>query len=261
MFPRLIHQTWKTEDLSGIREFDLCSESWKRHHPGYEYRFWTDRDNQAFVESEFGSYHDTWSSFDKNIKRLDALRYMWMHEYGGIYADLDMECLQSLDPLLERHRGREIILFCDLSPRGRVISANSALLISRPGSEFWLRILDYARDHRRRYVTRCTGPFALGTVARRYAKEFDIVLLNQNELLIRKWKKRFYSRVPGNEDDHRIYKDVYCSTDKPAKYYEDKETKYVADWHGTPWEYRWHREYWWKLARRRRPAGLPDTTT
>lgn len=242
-FPKIIHQTWKTRDLSSIEEFRLCSESWRRHHRDHTYRLWDDGDNAAFVREQFPDYFDTWVSFDKNIKRLDSIRYMWMYVYGGIYADLDMECLQSLDALIETHREHDILLFCDLESALSCISANPALIISKPGSPFWLEVLEYARLHRDEYVTRCTGPDALGRVANLHREKFAIHYLDQNRLFIRKSKHGLYTRIPGNELDHRIYKKVFCSTAKPKKYFEDKKRKLVADWHGTPKHLKWHREY------------------
>jgi mannosyltransferase OCH1-like enzyme len=256
VFPRILHQTWKTRDLSGIEEFALCAESWRKHHPGYEYRLWDDRDNARFVRDRFEEYFPTWASFDNNITRLDSIRYMWMYVYGGIYADLDMECLRSLDELAKRNQEYDIILFCDLDSNGTCISANPALIISKPGSSFWLEILDHARVHKDAYVTHCTGPYALGRVANRCRKRFKIQCLDQNRLFIRKTKKDFYTKISGNERDHLIYQNVYCATEKPDKYFEDKKRKYVADWHGTPKRFRWHREYKQKRMGRTRLGQL-----
>jgi hypothetical protein len=50
MFPKILHQTWRTTDLSGVPEFDCCSRSWRAHHPEYEYRLWDDQANARFVE-------------------------------------------------------------------------------------------------------------------------------------------------------------------------------------------------------------------
>ena len=36
-------------------------------------------------------------------QRADAMRLFFLHKYGGIYIDLDIECLRSLDFL--RHYG------------------------------------------------------------------------------------------------------------------------------------------------------------
>lgn len=243
MFPRLLHQTWKTKDLSSIPEFQACADSWRIHHPEYKYVLWDDEENHDFVKSEFGWYYKTWMSFDKNIKRLDTIRYMWMHKFGGIYADLDMECLNPLDRLMSEFGERDSMLFCDFDTTGQCLSANPALLISRPGSDLWLKVLDYAEHNKALYVTECTGPTALARVARTPCVASRTSFLDQNKLFIRKKKHAFYSSIPGNEDDPEVYKNVFCVTAKPDKYYEDCKRKYVADWHGTPSEFRWHNEY------------------
>lgn len=36
-------------------------------------------------------------------KRSDALRAMIMHQYGGLYLDLDIECYKPADASLEDH--------------------------------------------------------------------------------------------------------------------------------------------------------------
>jgi len=251
VFPKLIHQTWRTKDFSAVPEFAACSESWRNLHPDYTYHLWDDRENREFVEEKFSSYYDTWLSFDKNIKRIDSIRYMWMHEYGGIYADLDMECLRSLETLLEPHSENDTILFCDFDASGECISANPALIVSKPGSEFWFEILDYAARNREKYVTECTGPTALGQVVTSCGADYRVKCLDQNRLFIRKHDKNFYTRIPGNEDDFHIYKDVFCTTAKPEKYYRDRQRKFIADWHGTPEQFRWHNEY----SRDRAPGG------
>ena len=243
MYPTILHQTWKTKDLSGVPEFEACANSWRALHPGYDYRLWDDKENEVFVASQFPDYLATWVSFDRTIKRLDTIRYMWMFAFGGIYADLDMECLCPLDRLIGENIDSDIILFCDLDGKGRCISANPALIISKPGSEFWLEVLEYARVNSRKYVTRSTGPEALARVARRRHSDHRLALLDQNRLFIRKYSKSFYAQFPGNENDAVIYKNVFCTTPKPAKYHLDKTRKYVADWHGTPAHLRWHNEY------------------
>lgn len=256
MFPKIMHQTWRTKDLSSIPEFQACADSWRVYHPDYRYFLWDDQENSDFVKSEFAWYHDTWMSFDKNIKRLDSIRYMWMYVYGGVYADLDMECLQSLEGLLDCHRECDTILFCDLDAEGNCVSANPALIASKPGSKFWLEVLNYAAQNRANYVTECTGPVALGRVASTACARFRIKLLDQNRLFIRKYRQSFYSTIPGNEDDATIYKDVFCATPKPPKYFEDRKRKYVADWHGTPPQFRWHNEYAQPASARARPAQV-----
>lgn len=49
----------------------------------------------------------TYDAFPKNILRIDSVRYMYMHYYGGVYADLDFECVGTMDKVF---RGKKVIL-------------------------------------------------------------------------------------------------------------------------------------------------------
>lgn len=42
--------------------------------------------------------------YSKGVERADAARYMLLHHFGGVYADLDCECLASFEPLLTEDR-------------------------------------------------------------------------------------------------------------------------------------------------------------
>lgn len=39
----------------------------------------------------------TWDSFPRVIYRVDAVRAMYLHRYGGLYFDLDFWCLRPLE--------------------------------------------------------------------------------------------------------------------------------------------------------------------
>lgn len=46
-------------------------------------------------------YRDVYNSYPYAVQRWDMIRYLILYEYGGIYADLDYECIDALDSLLE----------------------------------------------------------------------------------------------------------------------------------------------------------------
>ena len=63
---------------------------------------------------------------------------MLMYKIGGLYCDLDMGSLNSMNTLIEENKDYNIILFCDASP-----SCENAILISKPNIEFWNDLLQY----------------------------------------------------------------------------------------------------------------------
>ena len=74
--------------------------SWRLHQPDWEYRLWTDADNAEFVRSTFPDFWPTFRELPFEIQRVDAVRYLILLEFGGLYADLDTQCLMPFDGLL-----------------------------------------------------------------------------------------------------------------------------------------------------------------
>ena len=67
-------------------------------------------------------------------QKADILRYELLERYGGVYVDVDMECLQSLDPLLD---ARGLIFLAGFSNTGTVELNNGLIgcVFSGSGSE------------------------------------------------------------------------------------------------------------------------------
>lgn len=125
------------------------AKTWRSNNPDYEYVLWDDADNRRFVVENFRWFLPTYDSYDKEIKRADAIRYMFLYVYGGIYADLDFECLKPFDSLLETYKGYDIILgemeSGSISANSQWHSSNNipnAIMISKPRCNFWLRVLE-----------------------------------------------------------------------------------------------------------------------
>jgi inositol phosphorylceramide mannosyltransferase catalytic subunit len=91
--PKIIHQIWIGDAVPD--EFLAFQLSWQRVHPDWEYHLWTQHDiptmplqNRTLIEQA------------KNpAEKADLFRYEILYQYGGVYVDMDFECLQPLDPL------------------------------------------------------------------------------------------------------------------------------------------------------------------
>merc|ERR1719414_2863004 len=78
--------------------------------PSWSYRLWSDADLEAFMQTHYPSFMPTWQIYPRNIMRVDAVRYFWLHHFGGIYADLDYFTLQDFGPVLKQYADSEVIL-------------------------------------------------------------------------------------------------------------------------------------------------------
>ena len=97
--PRIIHQTWKDKILPP--EFKKYQTSWKSSHPDWEYRFYEDCDCRHLVIKHYPELLPVYDSYARHIQRIDMFRYLVVNHYGGLYADIDMQCFRPIDTLLK----------------------------------------------------------------------------------------------------------------------------------------------------------------
>lgn len=223
-FPKHIFQTWKSK--TDIPEnMDYWSSTWKLHNPHYTYTLWDDADNLAFVKKEFPWFLPTYEGYDREIKRADAIRYMFLYRFGGIYADMDFECLKPFDELLEKFEGYDIILGSmesDGNPWNISNSIPNAIMISKPGCEFWIRLLELlVKKSKGTYrVEEATGPIVLKEC---YGSWFwwrkDSVLLAKPETFYPiSWITDKDARMKSLQTDDRTHLTQTMKTTYPASY-------------------------------------------
>jgi len=91
--PKIIHQIWIGQKVP--EKFKALQQTWKDHHPDWEYRFWTQHDIETF-----GFKNIDLLKASRNPGEIsDMMRYEILHRFGGVYIDFDFECLQPLDEL------------------------------------------------------------------------------------------------------------------------------------------------------------------
>lgn len=102
--PLIIHQTWKTKNLTP-RESE-CTITWQKMNPEFRYCLYDDDDCEALVRRYFPQYLKHYQKLEKPVEKADLFRYMVIYVYGGVYADIDTVCLRPLS--------QEIPLDCGL---------------------------------------------------------------------------------------------------------------------------------------------------
>lgn len=139
-FPKIIHQSWKNVNKVPSLTAEYMA-SWKKMNQDYEYWFWSDNDNfLIWLHPELLPYRAFAQKLGA-IQLSDMCRYAYMYLFGGIYADIDFECLKSFDSLPHA----KLIL----SPEPRIHTElfggseiSNAILISTPKQSFWKRVLE-----------------------------------------------------------------------------------------------------------------------
>lgn len=178
MIPRIIHQTWKTsENLPWF--FKKGQDSVAEHMPDWEYRFWTDCDLESFVQRDYPKFFNRWISLDQPIKRVDTARYMILHRYGGMYADLDFTFKKGVEPLL----GGSPLFFYRTTQamKKKWDFLGNALMLSEPNLPFWIGLLEFMFSlPDSTPVLSHTGPMALGKYYSMLPEKPECTILGPN---------------------------------------------------------------------------------
>lgn len=164
--PRVLHQTYKDNNIPN--NLRVLQKSWLKHNPDWQYRFWSDEDIRGFVVEHFADFLDTFDAYPHNIMRVDAFRYLLLYHHGGIYADLDFECLKPMDDLLGQ---QDIFLIPEpdehlnkhkTQVRNLDYVASNAFMASMPGHPFWQKVIELLKTNSNNPdVLDATGPFML----------------------------------------------------------------------------------------------------
>lgn len=160
---KIIFQTWKTYNVPNIWKHGQqtvinMNKSWK-------YYLLSDEDNLKIVSLYFPWFKETYVNYPYNIQRADAIRYMLMYLYGGVYLDLDYECLRSFDDI-QIQEGKEIVLIKSVNNTSYI--TNSFIYCLKPNNPFWMQCLQFMNKEKTKtylgkhiavYIS--TGPFML----------------------------------------------------------------------------------------------------
>lgn len=98
MIPKIIHQFWTPLPIP--LQIAQMMETWRTHHPEWEFMHWSDTNLIPLVNHELYAYADGISPDAPEQFKSDVLRYEVLHEFGGVWVDADFICQAPLDQLL-----------------------------------------------------------------------------------------------------------------------------------------------------------------
>lgn len=162
IIPKIIHQIW----LGSKKIPPQCLEymkTWQEKHPGWKYILWTDEMVNQLSLTNF----DLYKKCENMGEKSDILRYELLYQFGGLYVDVDFECLESFENL---HRS------CDfytglLQPEKMVLVANG-LIGCRPGHPLVLEMIKALQTtwYFKAEIVDRTGPEFMTRLLKRYLK-------------------------------------------------------------------------------------------
>ena len=93
--PKIIHQTWKNKDIP--EKWKKSSDEWQRLHPDWQYVLWTDEDIRNHIQQHHPDFLELHDNYEYPIQRADMIRYFVLHDFGGVYCDLDLYPTENIE--------------------------------------------------------------------------------------------------------------------------------------------------------------------
>lgn len=199
LIPRNVFLTWETskEDISD--ELLYYINSWKNHNPQYNIRLYNKKERYEFIRDNFDSnVFDAYCRIKPGAFKCDLWRYCILYTHGGFYADIDTECLASLDTLCDNVT--EFICPIDLNPvQSCRYNLSNGFIGSIPKHPLLKRCIDHIVDILKSYdskdniiTTNITGPGCLG--------------INMNKYLDLEWNSSFIGKEGMIKDRIKLLK-------------------------------------------------------
>lgn len=178
--PKIIWQTWKSK-TNMPDKFKRYSKEWKKLHKTYRYILLDDKDLRDIVKRFVPQYLKKYDDFTSNIERVDFARYVILHNYGGVYADMDTLPLKNIDNFVSKNI---IVLGCEPSEHahemyGRDKVLCNAFMISPPGKKYWKKLMKFIIDRYEYYQqpVYTTGPLAMTKFYETHPKYHSDILI------------------------------------------------------------------------------------
>lgn len=184
------------------QDFSRYQESWRRHHPDWEMRLWTEDSLPDDL-----TRREVYERLRNPAERSDIIRLEVLYRFGGVYVDTDVECLRPIDPLLEDDAD-----FFVGAVQGKVENAVIGAVAGHPILERALRelrpVTEYGAD-----LTQGTGPWFLTALLREYP-----------EVTI--YPQEVFSPMTDAERERAYAVHHYVSSWKTAEHWEAKATRW-----------------------------------
>ena len=96
---KLVHFFFLDIGLGKLEDHDIYLkniETLQNFNPETKVNIWNEIELDTVVKSHYPHLLDFWNNFPSKFYKIDFGRYLILKLYGGMYLDLDMECISKL---------------------------------------------------------------------------------------------------------------------------------------------------------------------
>mmetsp|Transcript_27782 Transcript_27782/g.58700 ORF Transcript_27782/g.58700 Transcript_27782/m.58700 type:complete len:355 (+) Transcript_27782:147-1211(+) len=218
--PKIVHQEWKSRELPP--NFKVWNDECIAQNPDWEFRLWTDDDNLKLVEEHYPQLLKLYHNYTEKIKRIDMIRFLYLHKFGGVYMDLDIICVRPFGNYFDQFDDKFLIV--NQFGTGKKVEYANAFMASPPRHDVFKTIFHELPLRQSNDVLEATGGLFLQLhVLNNATNKGNWVQLPFEEFYAQDWKQS----LKQNKDTY----DVCHSFEHCRMRYQNAMT--VSMWTGT----------------------------
>jgi mannosyltransferase OCH1-like enzyme len=179
MFPKIIHQTWKNNNIP--KKWKLSNTQWKKLHPDYQYILWTDDDIRNYIKEKHPSFLKIHDDYKYSIQRADMIRYFILYDFGGIYCDLDLYPIENIEKHISSYDDAVDVLLVNSGNVKNCIT--NSFMVSKKKAPLWKEVHKKLKEKLPMYmigkhlkVMCSTGPIMLSNVCKKNKDKYGLLL-------------------------------------------------------------------------------------
>ena len=136
--PKLVHQIWFQGIDQNIPEpynksYKSCVKKFKEWD--WQHKLW-DKNSIEKLLNKYPNYKKKYDKLELRIQKIDFAKYVIMYHYGGVYIDMDMECLKDIYKLIDKDD--ELIV----SKMSISLMYSNGIFFSIPKNKFWKDLIN-----------------------------------------------------------------------------------------------------------------------
>ena len=173
-----VHYNITHNDLPA--EIQEAQKSWIRLNKQFKYTLWNESMVEQLLHERYPHLEDLYYSYSRWIHKVDMARYLILHQFGGIYADTDIECVKNMLEVYMSFPVNTGVMMYYTSP----IGVSNDFIIAKQKHPFMTAVIRGLSSTNRWYVLPfltemfSTGPMYLSARFWAYNDRYDMLVLD-----------------------------------------------------------------------------------
>lgn len=184
VLPLNIHQVYyNISQIEISPELKEAQLSWSLMNKAFKYTLWNESMVEQLLRDKYPYLENLYYSYERWIHKIDMARYIILHQHGGIYADIDIECIKNMLDIYMSFPVNTGVVMYYTKPFG----VSNDFIIAKAKHPFMTAVIRGLSSSNRWYVLPfltemfSTGPVYLSARFWSFKNRYDMIVLQDTQ--------------------------------------------------------------------------------